>query len=283
MICAELELLLFQAVANFNEFLARWLARRLKKAGPEKRMSEVEQGALLAHLEKTRKLVLRMKESAIEREKGHETLKKRHEEVKKQLQRSKKEAREAKNALGDLNTRMELLTEQLNALKSMSATGKFRPLNGVPLETSSDDASWDHYLKRRRRLWRYPMRLDVLRQHEPRPIEEQTLPEIAPPGDPGDWPRVSIVTPSFQQGTFIERTMASVLTQDYPRLEYRVIDGGSTDGSLAIIEKVADQLAFWESRPDNGPASAINRGFSQCTGEIMGWLNSDDLLLPGVI
>lgn len=94
-------------------------------------------------------------------------------------------------------------------------------------------------------------------------------------------PKISIVTPSFKQAGFIERTMKSVLDQNYPNLEYFVQDGGSQDGTERILNSYAERLTGWESRPDNGQSNAINLGFAKTTGEIMAWLNSDDILLPG--
>lgn len=96
-------------------------------------------------------------------------------------------------------------------------------------------------------------------------------------------PRITIVTPSFNQGRFLERTIESVLSQGYENLEYLVIDGGSTDGSVDIIKRYHDRLHYWVSEPDGGQADAIAKGFARSTGEIMGWLNSDDLLLPGAL
>lgn len=93
-------------------------------------------------------------------------------------------------------------------------------------------------------------------------------------------PRISIVTPSFNQGRFLAATIESVLSQEYENLEYIVIDGGSTDGSVDIIKRYADRLTYWVSEPDGGQADAIIKGFQRSSGEIMGWLNSDDLLLP---
>ena len=96
-------------------------------------------------------------------------------------------------------------------------------------------------------------------------------------------PTISIVTPSFQQGRFITRTIQSVLAQDYPGLEYVVQDGGSTDETIQVLERYSDRLSRWVSEPDGGHADALNRGFRLTTGEVMGWLNSDDLLLPGAL
>ena len=85
------------------------------------------------------------------------------------------------------------------------------------------------------------------------------------------WPKISIVTPSYNQAEFLERTILSVLNQNYPNLEYIIIDGGSTDGSVEIIKNYEKYLAFWVSEPDNGQADAINKGFIKSTGEIVGW------------
>ncbi|MCM0081182.1 glycosyltransferase [Geomonas sp. Red32] len=94
-------------------------------------------------------------------------------------------------------------------------------------------------------------------------------------------PRITIVTPSFNQAEHLENCIQSVLSQGYPNLEYIIMDGGSTDGSVEIIKKYENRLAYWQSRPDGGQYRAVNEGFRRSTGEIMGWLNSDDMLHPG--
>lgn len=96
-------------------------------------------------------------------------------------------------------------------------------------------------------------------------------------------PKISIVTPSYNQASFLERTLESVLCQGYPNLEYLVQDGGSTDDTVAVLERYDGRLSGWTSCADNGQAHAINIGFSKTSGEIMAWLNSDDILLPGTL
>jgi len=91
------------------------------------------------------------------------------------------------------------------------------------------------------------------------------------------YPKITVITPSFNQACFLEKTIKSVIDQKYPNLEYFIIDGGSTDNSIDIIKKYEKNISFWCSVKDNGQASAINKGFKMATGEIICWLNSDDL------
>lgn len=98
-----------------------------------------------------------------------------------------------------------------------------------------------------------------------------------------EWPRISIVTPNFNYGRFLEEALRSVLLQGYPNLEYVMIDGGSTDESVEIIRKYEPWLAHWESSPDRGQSSAVNKGLKFCSGKIFNWVNSDDHLMPGAL
>ena len=107
------------------------------------------------------------------------------------------------------------------------------------------------------------------------------LPESMPDGAP--WPPISIVTPSYNQGDFVEETLRSVLLQGYPNLEYIVMDGGSTDATVSIIQEYSPWITYWTSGPDSGQANALRKGFARAKGNILGWINSDDFLAPGAL
>lgn len=96
-------------------------------------------------------------------------------------------------------------------------------------------------------------------------------------------PRITIVTPSFNQGRFLDQTIRSVLDQGYPNLEYMVVDGGSTDDSVEVIKRYADRITWWVSEKDKGQSHALNKGFARATGDIYGYINSDDFLYPGAL
>ena len=96
-------------------------------------------------------------------------------------------------------------------------------------------------------------------------------------------PKISVITPTFNQGAFIEKTINSVLSQNYPNLEFIIIDGGSTDNTVEIIKKYEQHLTYWISEPDRGQSHAINKGIAKSTGEILTWLNSDDWYMPGTL
>lgn len=124
------------------------------------------------------------------------------------------------------------------------------------------------------------LRLGVFTQHPPVALRAPAFSGARPARA---LPRVSIVTPSFNQRRFLEATVESVLGQGYPNLEYVVMDGGSKDGSAEYLRSVESRLTAWRSEPDKGQADAINKAFALTSGEIMAWVNSDDLMLPGAI
>ena len=113
------------------------------------------------------------------------------------------------------------------------------------------------------------------------PWTEETPPSVYDPEPVGGWPKISIVCPSFQQGGFIEETIRSVLLQNYPDLEFIIMDGGSRDETVTHLTRYAPWLSHSESAPDRGQAHALNRACDRATGEIIGWINSDDYYLPG--
>jgi tetratricopeptide (TPR) repeat protein/glycosyltransferase involved in cell wall biosynthesis len=112
-------------------------------------------------------------------------------------------------------------------------------------------------------------------------INTYEAPPSLPDGSP--WPKISIVTPSYNQGEFIEETILSVIHQDYPNLEYILIDGGSTDKTMEIVDRYRESFSYVVSEADNGQSAALNKGFSRATGEIFTWLNSDDRLAPNAL
>jgi cellulose synthase/poly-beta-1,6-N-acetylglucosamine synthase-like glycosyltransferase len=105
-------------------------------------------------------------------------------------------------------------------------------------------------------------------------------PESPPQTDPA-WPRITVITPSFNQASFLERTILSIHNQNYPNLEHIVIDGGSTDGSVDILHRYQARFHYWRTGRDEGQSDAINIGANHATGKYMMWINSDDMLFPG--
>jgi len=199
----------------------------------------------------------------------------RREQATKELQAALDEARSVKTLNASLIEKEAVIAEQAKALAAYRATFRVVGIFVVPL---------NHFVLGVRSVWRRTLgrfgpKLGILHQHPPQPLRVVASTAVVP--QPA--PRISIVTPSFRQAVFIERTLKSVIEQGYPNLEYFVQDGGSKDGTVEILESHAARLTGWTSAPDDGQSQAINRAFARTTGEIMAWLNSDDVLFPGAL
>jgi len=174
----------------------------------------------------------------------------------------------------DMENRLSVMAQQLRTLQNELADVKARTRPRMP---------WKYWLRHQIKvLLDLHVYLGKLRFPKPPQVLEvprwyHRKPKLANP------PVISIVTPSFNQGQFLEQTIKSVISQDYPRLEYIVQDGGSTDNTAGVLAAYHHRLHHCESRKDNGQSHAINIGFARTTGEIMAYLNSDDLLLPGAL
>ncbi len=128
-----------------------------------------------------------------------------------------------------------------------------------------------------------PLPPPLRRDRQGWPWTEADPPPATAMPDGSPWPRITLVTPSFNQAGYLEHTLRSVFAQGYPNLEYIVMDGGSTDGSVEIIRHYAGGLAHWTSAKDRGQSHALNTGFARGTGTLFGWINSDDWLAPGAL
>jgi hypothetical protein len=177
--------------------------------------------------------------------------------------------------------------ERLRSLLSRTGDGdRHEQLEAIAARLVDVEATLDLDVRRRRRrsLVHRARELSASRitHAAHHPPEALTVPRrYLRTSPPSPAPSITVVTPSFQQGRFLEQTILSVVEQGYPALEYVVRDGGSSDDTLEILKRHSDSLARWESAPDRGQADAINLGFAGTSGELMAFLNSDDLLLPG--
>lgn len=206
--------------------------------------------------------------------------------LRKQLDEKEAVIRELKTALDaehDAQRKAVTLNDDLIAkervIAELTAAVEAYRASRVPLFGRLWNAAARARAALRRRIGFTP-KLGVLAQHPPRPLRIPPLPRTSPRSD---LPEISLVTPSFRHGRFLERTLLSVLAQRYPRLEYVVQDGGSDDGTTDILRSYGSRLARWASERDSGQSQAINRGFASTSGEVMGWLNSDDLLMPAAL
>jgi glycosyltransferase involved in cell wall biosynthesis len=187
------------------------------------------------------------------------------------------DAEAARREPGRLSRALMRPVRGLTAIMAPPFRAVRRPWNRV---RSAINASRQHWRVRLARLRPEP-KLGRLEHHPPTELDiPKRYLNSKPPANP---PSISIVTPSYNQADFLERTIQSVVEQDYPRLEYFVQDGDSNDNTREVLERFGPQLGHWEMRADEGQAQAINRGFARARGEVMSYLNSDDVLLPGAL
>lgn len=279
-------------MARLDDLLARWLLRRAagRSSGANGHdngnstasLSPIELQALQTHAAQQTALMQRMKETTEKRNVRHKELRKRVVQLKHELKQTKVQARHDRHEAWNWETRYRLIRSDLRSYEEIIHRGLTRR-GCIVAPVLEDPSRVKQFLRLKDKVWKTQMRLGVLRQHDPKPLELERLPKVSPPGSPESWPRISIVTPSYQQASFLPRTLSSILDQGYPRLDYHVWDGGSKDGSVDIIQKHTNRLASWGSERDTGPANAINKGFARSNGEIMAWLNSDDMITPGTL
>lgn len=248
--------------------LKTWLLQRLWSAGENDPLSKV--------IEEQSEALQRYRETDRKRQQVHVRLKSRLKEVKNQASARKEEANEARKEISRLNSELTALREIIGSYE------RLLPRRGGEGSGETHEKLLAPGLDSRneRKAWRHWMRLGVLHQHPPRPFS--TPGPRGKPVTPAS-PTLSIVTPSYQQAAFLEASLKSVIDQNYPKLEYIVMDGGSQDGSAEVIRRHAPHLAYWQSQKDGGHSAALIDGFSRSTGDIMAWLNSDDLYLPGTL
>ena len=248
--------------------LKTWLLQRLWPSDENDPLSKV--------IEDQTEALQRYRETDRKRHQGHSRLKGRLKAVKTHAKTCKREASDARKEVNRLKSELAVLREIIESHQ------RILPKRGGEGSGENHEKLLAPQLQARneRKAWRHWMRLGVLHQHPPRPFAAPSPPgrRITPAS-----PTISIVTPSYQQASFLEASLKSVLDQKYSKLEYIIMDGGSQDGSAEIIRRHAPHLAYWQSQKDGGHSAALIDGFSRSSGEVMAWLNSDDLYLPGTL
>jgi glycosyltransferase involved in cell wall biosynthesis len=264
-------------MAKLRSRIIHWLLHQFARSGASSALNAIE----LGELEQQRQKVIELTETLHKKDQRHEQLKQRIKEKYRQHQERKLKVRALENEVCQLKQSEQRLQALVPRVQAQFGDALSRP--GLAWEMRDRPQALNSWLalKLRRWVWQHSMRLGVLFQYEGKPLVWDKLPK--PKTTPDRWPTIAVVTPSFNQAEFIERTLQSVLDEAYPKLEYVVMDGGSTDGSQDIIARYADRLHHWQSGRDGGHSAAIADGFTKTTGEIMAWLNSDDVWAPGTL
>ncbi len=246
---------------------------------------------LLALAKEREALVERLREADANRAPIHQKLKSEWRGKQGEADKLRRKMRTLRTLLRKRRHVIRDLSGQLKATRKSLITVYGNPHMMSPQEASAAPPGgwWDALIRRILRrfeslhglIWQSWMRLGVLRQFEARPVIPDRLPQ--PRLTVEKLPRISIVTPSYNQAAYLDQTMLSILDQNYPHLEYIVMDGGSADSSTEIIRRHESRLAHWQSAKDGGQADAVHQGLMKATGDIMAWLNSDDLIMPGTL
>ncbi len=247
---------------------------------------------LMSIIEEREAEIARLKETDEKRRQLYRDNSRKWREKQAEVRRIRKTNRTLRRLLRRRRDRLRELLQRLKGFERKQleyARGNAHALAGetVPFDFSNDlgqsalEGLTRFWAQHSLLPWRHWMRLGTYRQYDPRPLIVDKLPRVSFASR--EWPRISLVTPSYQQAHYLEETIRSILDQDYPNLEYLVMDGGSVDGSVDIIRRYEDRLAYWQSCPDGGQAAAVRAGLERADGEIMGWLNSDDLIFPGTL
>lgn len=274
------------------DFCVRRIAASYLSDGGNQSSSEKDLAFLNQLLDEKNAQITRLKRTDKKRSEIHGSLKNKFRKKQKECRELRYKCKAYRMLLRKRAQAIKSLHIQLRGIKLERFHFSLHELNHLRVSYPSA-SNWFYELVSRWRgihelLWKHWMRLGVLDQYSPAPVvidkqlcarrhrvrnllKSQSLPSI------------SIVTPSYNQAAFLSATLESVLHQDYPALEYVVMDGGSQDGSVDLIKKIQNNLTFWQSKPDGGQATAIREGFKKTTAEIMGWLNSDDALMPGAL
>ncbi len=273
-------------MAKLRDFLDTWLIAMLSR-----RLDATEAQHFTKLIAEQRDLIARLKSTDKKRSNLYRKLRSELVRKRKEVKRLSKSHRVMRRLLARRRFRITSLLKHIRLLKSGPMPQNIAtwlhpllddpppPAGGLGHVVAHKATSQADYLSNF--AWKHWMRLGVLRQYPPRPMKPDTLPQVRLPDSA--FPRMCLVTPSFNQAEYLGATMSSVLSQGYPQLEYIVMDGGSTDGSVDIIRAHQEKLAYWQSAPDGGQGAAVDEGFKRSDGEILAWLNSDDLLLPGVL
>ncbi len=277
-------------MARLKDILLNWSARRITQHYLKSDSTANDVQNLQQLLELRNDEIKRLKVSDKNRAANHLKLKDRYREKQaesKQLQRRTKSIKLRLATVRERNSRLKRKLELTSPL-----VVSLHDLKNAP-HLAGDSPLALRFLEKIRYIynfeffWKHWMRLGVLQQYTPRPmVRDDALEKFGRRKNKNGnlkLPSIVLVTPSYNQADYLKYTIDSVVSQDYPNLDYVVMDGGSTDGTRELLAQHSTHFCYWHSKPDDGQTAAIADGFKHSDAEIMGWLNSDDMLMPGTL